>query len=151
MVLLIEADRETAYAEWRDLFREFMPADCDIRWWNDPDVDPRSVEAVFCFNPEHGRLAQFPNLRVICSASVGVERIVADQSWSRAIPLVRMGCPETTTQMADYVAWACLSEHLVDSDVVTSGNRQQLLHVVDIEVRNAPASDLSRNLQFLEG
>ena len=88
-----------------------MPADCGIRWWNDPYVGPRSVEAVFCFNPKHGRLAQFPNLRVICSASVGVERIVADQSWSRAIPLVRMGCPETTTQMAEYVAWACLSLH----------------------------------------
>lgn len=110
MSLLIEADREEGYAGWHDVFRQVMPY-CDIHWWNDPEADPQSVEYVFCFDPEPGRLATFPNLRLICAASVGVERIVRDPSWSRAIPLVRMGCKETTAQMAEYVAWACLSAH----------------------------------------
>jgi glyoxylate/hydroxypyruvate reductase len=108
--LLIEADRKDGYPGWREVFQQLMPA-CDIRWWNDQEVDPREVEYVFCFDPEPGRLAALPNLRLICAASVGVERIVRDPSWSRAIPLVRMGCQETAAQMADYVAWACLSAH----------------------------------------
>jgi glyoxylate/hydroxypyruvate reductase A len=82
-----------------------------IRWWHDDAVDPADVQYVFCFDPEPGRLAALPHLRLICAASVGVDRIVRDRSWSRAIPLVRMGCEETTGQMADYVAWACLSLH----------------------------------------
>ncbi|MCB1469653.1 MAG: glyoxylate/hydroxypyruvate reductase A [Rhizobiaceae bacterium] len=110
MSLLIEADREEGYAGWHDVFRQVMPT-MDIHWWNDPQVDPQDVEYVFCFDPEPGRLATFPNVRLICAASVGVERIVRDPSWSRSIPLVRMGCQETTAQMADYVAWACLSAH----------------------------------------
>ncbi|OCW56135.1 glyoxylate/hydroxypyruvate reductase A [Hoeflea olei] len=106
----MEADREEGYEEWRALFAGFLPGR-DIRWWNDPDVDPESVRYVFCFDPEPGRLGSFPNLQLICAASVGVERIVADPSWSRSIPLVRMGCEETAAQMADFVAWACLSAH----------------------------------------
>ena len=91
MSLLIEADREEGYAGWHDVFRQVMPA-MDIHWWNDPKVDPQDVEYVFCFDPEPGRLATFPNLRLICAASVGVERIVRDPSWSRSIWL-RRGLP----------------------------------------------------------
>jgi glyoxylate/hydroxypyruvate reductase A len=111
MTLLIEADREAGFLDWQRCFREAAP-DLKIRWWADPEVDPAEVLYVFCYAPEPGRLSRFPNLRLICSASVGVDNIVTDGTWPTHVPLVRMGCSETAQRMSDYVAWACLSINL---------------------------------------
>lgn len=94
-------------AEWQVAFRAAAPG-LDVRWWDDPTVDPGTVLCVLCWEPEPGRLAGYPNLRLICSSGAGVDHITRDPFLPRDVLLVRMGGAETARQMAEYVAMATL-------------------------------------------
>ncbi|EPY5257569.1 2-hydroxyacid dehydrogenase [Klebsiella pneumoniae] len=92
--------------EWRNLFLPNFP-DLRIASWDDPSVEPESVHYVLVWEPERGKLAQFPNLRVILSEAAGVDHILNDSTVPANIPITRMVTPETESRMADYVTMAC--------------------------------------------
>lgn len=94
--------------EWRAAFHQVAPQ-LDVRWWHDDTVTAADVRYVLCWEPEAGRLAKFPNLKLICSSSAGVDHIVRDPIWPSKVPLVRMGAPEIAHQMGEYVCFAALS------------------------------------------
>jgi len=107
MILLVKSGGEAAVPEWQAIFREIAPH-LDVRWFDDPDVDPAEVRYVLVWEPPPGRLAAMPNLRLICSSAAGVEHITADPSYPRHVPICRMGSDETAQRMGEYVAMACL-------------------------------------------
>lgn len=107
-VLLVKSGGEAAFPEWRRHFAEAAPG-LAVHWWDDPAVDPAQVHYAFPWEPEPGRLAALPNLRLIVSTGAGVDHITRDPAWPAHLPLVRMGGEEPAQRMGEYVCLACLS------------------------------------------
>lgn len=94
--------------EWQEHFAAAGPY-LDVRSWSDPAVAPEDVTYVLCWEPEFGRLAAMPNLRLILSPGAGVDHIVRDPAWPAHLPLVRMGGEETAQRMGEYVCLSALA------------------------------------------
>ena len=108
MILLISSGGKSVMDDWVRLFAEFAP-DLDVRWWHDPTVKPEDVAYVIVWDPEPGRLASFPNLRVIFSSAAGVDNIVRDPHLPPGVPIVRMGIDEIAQRMGEYVCLGALA------------------------------------------
>jgi glyoxylate/hydroxypyruvate reductase A len=108
MILLVNSGGPAAIDEWR---RHFAVADPALRvhFLDDPAVAPEKVAYAFVWSPPPGRLAQFPNLRLVLSSGAGVDHITRDPDWPRHLGIVRMGGEEPAQRMGEYVALACLS------------------------------------------
>ncbi|VVD78487.1 Glyoxylate/hydroxypyruvate reductase A [Pandoraea iniqua] len=106
--LLIKSGGEAALTEWQHHFARLMPG-LRVYGWDDPFVDARCVKYALVFQPDHGRLADYPKLRLILSAAAGVDHILADPALPANVPIVRMMTDETRERMSDYVTWAALS------------------------------------------
>ncbi|MFZ6761152.1 2-hydroxyacid dehydrogenase [Pseudoroseomonas sp. WGS1072] len=106
--LLVKSGGEKALGHWRECFRAADPR-LDVHFWDDPAVRPEEVDYVVVWEPQPGRLAKLPNLRVVFSSAAGVDHITCDPAWPRHLPLVRMGGEGTAQRMGEYVVWACLS------------------------------------------
>lgn len=108
MILLVKSGGEAAVPEWRSHFAAAAPQ-LDVRWFDDPSVDPADVRYVLVWEPTPGRLAMLPNLRLICSSGAGVDHILADPTVPRHVPILRVGNDEARQRMGEYVSLACLS------------------------------------------
>ncbi len=108
MTLIIKSGGAAVFHHWQDAFAEIAP-ELKVRLWSDPTVDPSEIRYAMVWDPEPGRLAQFPNLQLIIGSGAGVERIVTDPALPTHLPLVRMTTPETAQIMGEYVTWAVLS------------------------------------------
>lgn len=58
-----------------------------------------------------GLWPQMTDLKVVFSLAAGVDRLLADPSFPRDLPLVRMVEPELTRGMVEYVLWQSLYHH----------------------------------------
>jgi glyoxylate/hydroxypyruvate reductase A len=105
---LVKSGGDTAVPEWQAGFRAAAP-DLDVRGWNDPSVDPEAVTYVLVWEPEPGRLAGYPNLRIIFSSAAGVDHIVRDPTVPVHLPIVRMVSAETSQTLGEYCCLAALS------------------------------------------
>ncbi len=94
--------------DWTSAFARLAPH-LDVRFWDDPTVDPAQVHYVLVWDPEPGRLRRYPNLKVIFGSGAGVDFIVRDPDLPKHIPLVRMATAGAAQRMAEYVTWAVLS------------------------------------------
>ncbi len=107
-ILLVKSGGEAALPEWQRHIAPHAPG-LSLRWWDDPTVDPAAVHYVLVWDPEPGRLARFPNLRVIFGSGAGVDFITRDPDLPRHIPLVRMATPGSAQRMGEFVTWSALS------------------------------------------
>lgn len=108
MVLIVNSGGETAHPFWSAHINEILP-DIDVRWWNDPTVDPEKVLYALVYRPDHGRLTSYPNLRLILSAGAGVDHIISDASLPRDLKIVRMGGDETAQRMGEFICLGALA------------------------------------------
>jgi len=108
MTLVIKSGDEQAFLEWQESFAEFAPG-LEVRFWSDPALDPEAIRYAMVWDPDPGRLAQFPNLKLISSSAAGVDHILRDPHLPRHLPLVRVTTSDTAQRMGDYVCWAALS------------------------------------------
>ncbi|EHK68394.1 2-hydroxyacid dehydrogenase [Achromobacter arsenitoxydans] len=106
MRLIINSGGPQAIDEWRAQFRVFAP-ELDVAGWQE-DVDPSSVDYALVWAPDAGRLATFPNLKLIISAGAGVDHILADPTLPRHLPIARMVTARTQTEMAEFVLTSAL-------------------------------------------
>jgi glyoxylate/hydroxypyruvate reductase len=106
--LLVKSGGEAALPDWRAHFAAFAPH-IDVRWWDDASVPPAQVDYALVWQPEPGRLARFPALRMILSSAAGVDHITADPDWPRHVPLIRAATPEAAQRMGEYVCMAALA------------------------------------------
>ncbi len=105
--LLIKSGGAAALTEWQHHFAQLMPG-LRVYGWDDPFVDARNVKYALVYQPDHGRLAHYPRLRLILSAAAGVDHILADPALPTDIPIVRMVTHETRERMSDFVTLAAL-------------------------------------------
>lgn len=106
-LLLVKSGGPAALPEWRHAFGQLLPA-LDVRWWDDPSVRPQDVTYALVWEPEPGRLARYPNLRVIFSSGAGVDHITSDPALPRHVPIVRNASGQTARSVAEYVCFAAL-------------------------------------------
>lgn len=107
-MMLVKSGGEQALPEWRAAFAEVVPG-LDVRWWDDPAVDPAKVDFALVWDPEPGRLAALPKLRAIFGAGAGVDYILRDPLLPAGVPIVRCVPPEATQRMGEFACWAVLS------------------------------------------
>jgi glyoxylate/hydroxypyruvate reductase A len=108
VILVVKSGGARAVPEWQACFASVAPR-LQVRWWDDPALDPASVDYALVWDPEPGRLARLPRLRAIFGSGAGVDGIVADPHLPRGVPLVRCVPPEGTQRMGEFVCWAVLS------------------------------------------
>jgi glyoxylate/hydroxypyruvate reductase A len=110
MNLLIKTGPASSLPHWRTLFSEFAP-NLNVHWFDDASIPPESVDYVLVWEPTPGRLASFPNLRLICSSAAGVDHITSDPTWPSHLPIARMGSTDTAQRMAEFVTLSALALH----------------------------------------
>jgi len=110
VILLVKTGGEASLPEWRRLFATLVPG-LEVRWWADPAVAPEDVRYAFVWAPEPGRLAAFPNLRLIVSSGAGVDHLTADPKLPRHVPIAKMGAPEAVARMREYALATVLYHH----------------------------------------
>lgn len=106
MRLIINSGGAQAIDEWRAKFQVFAP-ELDVVGWHE-DADPASVDYALVWAPDAGRLATFPNLKLIISAGAGVDHILADPQLPRHLSIARMVTTRTQTEMAEFVLTSAL-------------------------------------------
>ena len=100
-------------ADWWRALTDALPDDD----WIDPVVEGtnslrwREADIAIVANPLPGRLANCTQLRLIQSLWAGVDRLLADSTLPRGVPLARMVDPMMNRAMAETAAWAVLSLH----------------------------------------
>lgn len=106
MRLIVNSGGSQAIEEWRAQFRIFAP-ELDVVGWHE-NVDPATIDYALVWAPDTGRLATFPNLKLIISAGAGVDHILADPHLPRHLSIARMVTSRTQTEMAEYVLTSAL-------------------------------------------
>ena len=100
-------------ADWWRALTDALPDDD----WLDPAVEGtqsarwRGADIAVVANPLPGRLAGCGQLRLIQSLWAGVDRLLADATLPKAVPIARMVDPMMNQAMAETAAWAVLSLH----------------------------------------
>jgi len=109
MILLVKSGGESSLPEWRLLFATLLP-ELEVRWWNDLEVRAEEVAYAFVWAPEPGRLARYPNLRLVVSSGAGVDHIVGDPALP-CVPIAKMAAPEAVARMREYALATVLFHH----------------------------------------
>jgi len=108
-VLLIQSGPLSQIKLWRDAFASLTPG-LRVAHWDEP-FDPGAVRYVIAWQPTPGRLATFPNLRLIVASGAGVDGVLADPMRPRHVPLVRTITLEAVTKMVEFAVLAVLAHH----------------------------------------
>ena len=106
-ILLIRPDEHKA---WLKALHRFMP-EAEVFIWGQDDVDPDSIDFALVWKPEPGILKQFFNLKGICNLGAGVEHLLADETFPKEVPLVRLVDPKLKAGMVEYVVHWVLHFH----------------------------------------
>jgi glyoxylate/hydroxypyruvate reductase len=94
---------------WIKAFAEIAP-EIDFRPYA-PGQDLSNVPYCLAWKAAPGIWAAMKSLKAIFGLGAGVDRLLADPSLPRDVPLVRMVEPELTRGMVEYVLWQSLFHH----------------------------------------
>ncbi len=113
MAILVRAGAK-ALDLWRPLLTAALPGR-DLRFF--PDLgDPAAIDTALVWQPEPGLLQGLPNLKLIVCLGAGVDAIIADPTFPRHLPVVRLVDPYMTAAMSEYVVFQVLRLHRQDFD-----------------------------------
>lgn len=104
----------------------------DFRLW--PEYGkPEEIEIVLTAWPPPGAMQKFPNLKLIMSLGVGVNRILEDPDLPDNIPIVRLVSESKRLQMIEYVTMAVLvfQRRLLEYQALQRSQRWEYLPVQD--------------------
>ncbi len=107
-ILAIRHGGASALAEYGPHFAEFAPG-LELRLWDDPALDPATVDYALVWGRDPERLARMVNLRALFSPGAGVEHIVSDPAWTDRVPLVRMFTDGFARRMGEYAILGALA------------------------------------------
>lgn len=94
---------------WTKAFAEIAP-EIDFRPY-EPGQDLSEVPYCLAWKAVPRLWPAMKNLKIIFGLGAGVDRLLADPSLPRNVPVVRMVEPELTRGMIEYVLWQCLFHH----------------------------------------
>jgi glyoxylate/hydroxypyruvate reductase len=115
-------------AERQAWWQALTAAAPEFRWWrDDAPFDHAGIDAAVVANPEPGLLASLPRLRFVQSLWAGVDKLLADMTLPRELPLARMVDPAMNAAMAETALWAVLGLHRRFFDYAAQQARGQWL------------------------
>src|SRR4029077_21187568 len=82
----------------------------DIRVWPDAIGQPADIAYACVWNPPHGLLAKFPNLKAIINLGAGADHLLADPKLP-SVQLGRVVHADLTTRVTEYVVLHVLMHH----------------------------------------
>jgi glyoxylate/hydroxypyruvate reductase A len=82
----------------------------DIQVWPDAIGNAADVAYACVWNPPHGLLAKFPNLKAIINLGAGADHLLADPALP-SVPLARVVHPDLTGRVTEYVVLHVLMHH----------------------------------------
>ena len=94
---------------WELRFRALAPQH-KIRTWPERAGEAADMDYACVWNPPHGVLAGFPNLKAIFSLGAGVDDLLTDPALPD-VPIVRIVDSDLTMRMTEYVAMHVLMCH----------------------------------------
>jgi glyoxylate/hydroxypyruvate reductase len=98
--------------EREDWWRALRAAAPEFAWVREDEAfDSEAIDAAVVANPGPGLLARLPRLRFIQSLWAGVDKLLADATLPRDVPLARMVDPRMSAAMAETALWAVLGLH----------------------------------------
>ncbi|HEY9065924.1 MAG TPA: glyoxylate/hydroxypyruvate reductase A [Burkholderiaceae bacterium] len=98
------------WAAWWPALQQALPGERLLRDRAEAvSGDPITIALVA--NPPHGALADLPDLGLVQSLWAGVDKLLADPTVPRNVPLARMVDPAMNEAMAETALWAVLSLH----------------------------------------
>jgi len=95
---------------WREALERALPGE-RLLGARDEVADAASIDVAIVANPRPGSLAGLPGLALIQSLWAGVDRLLADPSLPREVPLARMVDPAMAAAMVETALWAVLALH----------------------------------------
>jgi glyoxylate/hydroxypyruvate reductase A len=95
--------------EWLDALRAHAQSR-ELRIWPHEIGHPGDVAYACVWNPPHGLLAGFANLKAIINLGAGVDHLLADPMLPR-IPVARVAHADLTTRVTEYVMLHVLMHH----------------------------------------
>lgn len=98
ILLLTQPQPPEPVAELIRVLSPSLPLSCDA-----DRVDPADVQCVVAYRLAPGVLPRYPNLRLLCAASSGVEKLLAVPDLPPELPVVRVTDPLQAAQIAQYV------------------------------------------------
>jgi glyoxylate/hydroxypyruvate reductase A len=106
--ILVAVDGPQA-GEWVDALRPHAGGRA-LRVWPDQIGDPADIAYACVWNPPHGLLAGFPNLKAIVNLGAGVDHLLADPGLP-PVPIARAVHPDLTLRVTEYVVLHVLMYH----------------------------------------
>ena len=106
-IVLIRPDEHKA---WLKALHRYVP-DAEVFIWGEDDIDPDVIDYALVWKPEPGVLKQFFNLKGICNLGAGVDHLLADETFPKDIPLVRLVDPKLSAGMVEYLVHWVLHFH----------------------------------------
>lgn len=107
--VLLFVGGEDLEASWTAAFAELAP-EVAFRFHR-PGVDLSDVHYCLAWKAMPDLWPRLTALKAVFCRGAGVDRLLADPSLPRDLPLVRMVEPELTRGMVEYVLWQCLFHH----------------------------------------
>jgi len=102
---------------WRDAL---IPALPEVDFSNDFHVWPDclseldklgDIDIALVWKPKPGSLNHFPNLKAVINLGAGVDAVLADKTYPKNIPLIRLIDPTLTRHMSEFVVHRVLHFH----------------------------------------
>jgi glyoxylate/hydroxypyruvate reductase A len=106
--ILVAVDGPQA-EEWLSALRAHAKSH-ELRIWPQATGNPDDVAYACVWNPPHGLLAGFPNLKAIINLGAGVDHLLADPALP-SVPIARVAHGDLTTRVTEYVVLHALMHH----------------------------------------
>jgi glyoxylate/hydroxypyruvate reductase len=114
---LVYISPEDPAERWRDALVPVLPEvnfTNDFHVWpdcKDTQYDPEDVDIALVWRPKPGDLKHFPNLKAVINLGAGVDTILADVTYPKGVPLVRLIDPALTRHMSEFIVHRVLHFH----------------------------------------
>lgn len=108
MAILFSSDID-APEPWRAVLAQEFP-DLDFRVWPDAG-DVSQIRYALIWKIEPGALNALPNLQAVLALGAGVDQILADPAFPKAVPLLRLVDAGLKEQMSEYGVFGTLYFH----------------------------------------
>ncbi|MET0083510.1 MAG: glyoxylate/hydroxypyruvate reductase A [Sedimenticola sp.] len=108
-ILLLTSLRAAEEKMWLESLKTAMPGERIVTRHQAGDMS--DIEIAIVANPPKGVLARLPGLKWVQSLWAGVDMLLADETYPRELPLVRLVDPMLSRSMAEAVATHVLALH----------------------------------------
>lgn len=95
---------------WQQRLRDRAP-DLDLRVYPDTMGEPADIDAALVWAPADGLMASLPNLKAVMSLGMGVDHILQDAGYPKAVPVCRVVDDDLIERMSEWCVHSVLHYH----------------------------------------